>query len=460
MTPNGAQERFPAMIEEKSRGGNALAAHPAFPMPYTLLWEDGTGLAVQFPIAAAGLGWNPKNQQPNCLRNHQELEALRLSLRVDAHPIRVMDAVLTPLQNGWPEGFEGFRKMIRRNLDLSQQQREDLAWARDCMVYHFAFAYGKECFDYDTGRFNMTRLLDDGEACGGYDAVLIWHQYPRLGLDSRDQWDFFEDFPGGISALREAVDTAHKRGVRVLLPFKPWDRLPSKSDVDIAEALKEVLRQTDADGVFLDATQTAPTLFREAMDQVRPGLILDIELTPQDQGPIELVTSTWDQYFYEWGMPEAPLFRYLFPEYSVHMTSRWALGEGKDNLIKRAMFNGCGLVVWQDVFGTWLPFSQEQKAAIRQWKQVYREWRDCFRGRATPLWPTVQKGLQMNLFEGENRAVAAFYNDAGQVISGEAVRRLNYSSARAILGGTASLSGGTLSVAIEPGEVLLAVLER
>lgn len=303
--------------------------------------------------------------------------------------------------------------MIRRNLDLSQQQREDLAWARDCMVYHFAFAYGKECFDYDTGRFNMTRLLDDGEACGGYDAVLIWHQYPRLGLDSRDQWDFFEDFPGGISALREAVDTAHKRSVRVLLPFKPWDRLPSKSDVDIAEALKEVLRQTDADGVFLDATQTAPTLFR-----------------------------------------------YLFPEYSVHMTLRWALGEGKDNLIKRAMFNGCGLVVWQDVFGTWLPFSQEQKAAIRQWKQVYREWRDCFRGRATPLWPTVQKGLQMNLFEGENRAVAAFYNDAGQVISGEAVRRLNYSSARAILGETASLSGGTLSVAIEPGEVLLAVLER
>ncbi len=56
--------------------------------------------------------------------------------------------------------------------------------------------------------------------------------------------------------------------------------------------------------------------------------------------------------------------------------------------------------------------------------------------------------------------MAAFYNDAGQVISGEAVRRLNYSSARAILGGTASLSGGTLSVAIEPGEVLLAVLER
>ncbi len=94
--------------------------------------------------------------------------------------------------------------------------------------------------------------------------------------------------------------------------------------MDIAEALKEVLRQTDADGVFLDATQTAPTLFREAMDQVRPGLILDIELTPQDQGLIELVTSTWDQYFYEWGMPEAPLFRYLFPEYSVHMTSRWA----------------------------------------------------------------------------------------------------------------------------------------
>ena len=36
----------------------------------------------------------------------------------------------------------------------------------------------------------------------------------------------------------------------------------------------------------------------------------------------------------------------------------------KDSIIKRAAFNGTGLVIWQDVFGCWLPFSKKQKQLI------------------------------------------------------------------------------------------------
>ncbi len=63
------------------------------------------------------------------------------------------------------------------------------------------------------------------------------------------------------------------------------------------------------------------------------------------------------------------------------------MGAQKDNEIKRAMFNGCGLVIWQDVFGAWLPFDAAQKERIRVWKSLYGAYRDCFQGVATPCCP-------------------------------------------------------------------------
>ena len=33
-----------------------------------------------------------------------------------------------------------------------------------------------------------------------------------------------EDLPGGLEALREAVDRFHEHGVRVLLSYNPWDQ--------------------------------------------------------------------------------------------------------------------------------------------------------------------------------------------------------------------------------------------
>ena len=60
------------------------------------------------------------------------------------------------------------------------------------------------------------------------------------------------------------------------------------------------------------------------------------------------------------------MFRFVFPEHPLNMVSRWSVGSDKDSIIKRAAFNGMGLVIWQDVFGAWLPFSKKQNLILRK----------------------------------------------------------------------------------------------
>ena len=54
---------------------------------------------------------------------------------------------------------------------------------------------------------------------GGFDAVVLWHAYPIIGLDDRNQVDFYRD----VAGLGELVAELQRQGVRVLLDYNPWD---------------------------------------------------------------------------------------------------------------------------------------------------------------------------------------------------------------------------------------------
>ena len=74
-------------------------------------------------------------------------------------------------------------------------------------------------------------------------------------------------------------------------------------------------------------------------------------------------------------------------------------------LIKRAVFNGTGFAIWQDVFGAWLPFDKEQKAALKKWKQILLANFDTYFGSdSMPLYPVLREELYIN----------AFYHDSGE----------------------------------------------
>lgn len=357
------------------------------------------------------------------------------------------------LTGGWPEAFNLARREWRENYDFSQYKREDLAWIRDCPVNHFAFLFGSEAYDYKNQRIDTARFLRDGMEFGGYDTVTIWNQYPRLGVDSRTQWEFYDDFPGGRDAIREMVEECHQKGVKVLLPYIPWDRAEDESTASMGDEFARIVKDTGADGYQLDTCKELPLSYREKLDAVRPGLLLQTQAHPYKKLPMELITSSWDEFWYSNPMPEVDLLRFMLPEHVAPMISRWLREEDKTLLIKRCMFGAAPIVIWQDVFGRAMPFSKEQKATIKAWKQAYLSYQDIYLGdEPIPLYPVSEKDVYCNLFRsrGGKRAIFSFYND------GEREKEFSFRQ-RALIPKAAAFLLGEGRAWMETGEIRICI---
>lgn len=112
-------------------------------------------------------------------------------------------------------------------------------------------------FDFDAQVFTPEGFLADAqERFGGLDGVVLWHAYPIIGIDERNQWDFY-DVPG----LAEAAATLHEHGVAVFVDYNPWDTGTRRTGNTDAEDLATVVRHLNADGVFLDTLKKADPEF-------------------------------------------------------------------------------------------------------------------------------------------------------------------------------------------------------
>ena len=148
------------------------------------------------------------------------------------------------------------------------------------------------------------------------------------------------------------------------------------------------------------------------------------EGTPREQRQIETLTSSWDQigdirrnFKVE---INSNFFRFLFPEHPLNLVSRWSVGSDKDSLIKRAAFNGMGMVIWQDIFGCWLPFSIEQKKKIKSLKNILKKYHKYFYGdNSIPLIKTLSKKIICNEFSNSQgkQKIYSIFSYAGSRLS-------------------------------------------
>src|SRR5437867_4879186 len=164
----------------------------------------------------------------------------------------------------WRDALARWRTEARERVqhDGSAYERPELQWTQRCFACALVWLWDELLFDHDTQTFTLERLLDAGEReFGGYDALVLWHAYPVLGIDERNQFDFYRDVPG----IRELVAAIRSRGVRVFVDYNPWDTGTRREPLTDVEAVAGIVRWLGADGVFLDT-------MREAMPELMAAL--------------------------------------------------------------------------------------------------------------------------------------------------------------------------------------------
>jgi formylglycine-generating enzyme required for sulfatase activity len=317
-------------------------------------------------------------------------------------------------REAWRQQLHRWRTATRDLLsyDDALYRSPEFAWIP--RTFTLAFVMLNDLLFYD-GDYRLDAFLDHGEhEFGGYDALLLWHAYPRIGFDDRNQFDFYRQMPGGLDRLRALVGQCHARSVRVYVDYNPWDvgtRREDKSDID---ALVDLVNAIDADAIFLDTMSNAAQGLREKLDAIRPGVTLESEAVV----PLEhLAThpSSWAQ-----GMSDLPGVlrnKWFERRHMQHRIERWRRDHTAE--LHTAWINGVGMVVWENVFGSARAWCERDKSILRAMIGVQRRYAALLCGeRWTPLVPAKHAMVHATLWEEGAVRLWTLVNETEAEISG------------------------------------------
>jgi gamma-glutamyl hercynylcysteine S-oxide synthase len=307
-------------------------------------------------------------------------------------------------------------------LDRTLYDRADLAWLATSFGCHFTFMYDLSFYDPETGQFTVDAFLSDGlREFGGYDAVLLWHAYPRIGVDERNQFDFYRDMPGGLDGMRKLVHELQQRGLKVYINYNPWDRATRREPVSTMQALADIVAAMDVDGIFLDTLAAGSPELRQLVDQQRQGVVLVPELFPS-VADLSSLMGSWYQFgdnpFSEPGLLH---HKWIEPRHMHFQISRWKGIDpnGRDphyQEIENAYFNGSGMMIWENIFGSHNPWRAEDRMLWRRAVRILRAYADHFTaGEWQPFYPTDREGVFAHRWTKDQRSVFTVVNH-GQTV--------------------------------------------
>ncbi|UCF14819.1 MAG: SUMF1/EgtB/PvdO family nonheme iron enzyme, partial [Phycisphaerales bacterium] len=325
-----------------------------------------------------------------------------------------------PAQWGpWRKELVVKRQQIREQVayDDTFYRRPEFRWASRCYSCYFLMMYDERFYDRNRNQYTVDALIEDGiERFGGYDAIVLWHAYPRIGFDDRNQFDFYRDMPGGLEGLRAVSRKFRRRGVRIFINYNPWDtgtRREDKSDVDM---LVEIVKTIEADGIFLDTLHEGMDDLRPKLDAVRPGVVLESELTL----PVERIHDhhmSWAQWFTDSEVPGVLWNKWLERRHMMHQIKRLNLDHSGE--LQTAWMNGSGILVWENVFGSWVGWSDRDRSTLKAMLPIQRRFADLFSGEKwTPLIETEKADVYASLWEGRGLRLWISVNRSEVLVQG------------------------------------------
>jgi formylglycine-generating enzyme required for sulfatase activity len=410
---------------------------------------DGVKTAEHGPSADPELRGFLRSSPPFRVRlpdRSSVLVAIRIE-GADTHPlaapgpglagdVALSDEVLMKYQAYWlaPDEFVTRDQWLAAMRKAREQRRVELhhdgriytgpySWSTGDFIQGFIYVYDTHFYDYEKDRYRIDEYLDDGvKRFGGYDSILLWHSYTNIGVDSQNQFDMLRDMPGGLAGLKGLVDRARRRGVKVFIAFNPWDRDTQRDGRGPEQALAEIVSQIGADGVFLDTTDNVPQdKLRKAMDERRGGVVFDTEGCPADSG-VDTVNGCWGQDFPSPGYYDhvrgLPVVKWTEPRVMIHYDGeRWR--HNRSVMFQHAFLNGTGVLIWENIFGSWNQYSERQQAEVRRFAPILRYGRSLLASDAwVPFYPTLLQNVDAHFWPGQDRAMWTIVNWSNQPKSG------------------------------------------
>ncbi len=310
----------------------------------------------------------------------------------------------------WLDDIKHWRAehLIRMGYDGSEYARPELKWTQSSFIQPQMMIEDRYFYDPVAGKYTVDRYLDDLEKrYGGIDSVLIWHTYPNIGIDNRNQYDLLRDMPGGVTALRQMVEDFHRRGVRVLFPVMLWDQGTRDIGTPNWEATARAMAEIGADGINGDTLGGVPRAFRAASDATGHPLALEPEGGPPDEA-LAWNNLTWGYWKYAF-VPSVSKYKWLETRHMVNICNRWARDKTDD--LQHAFFNGIGYESWENIWGIWNQIDDRDAEALRRIARIERAFAGLL---VSPDWephtPTLRYGAFASKFPGGAETLWTFVN--------------------------------------------------
>ena len=266
--------------------------------------------------------------------------------------------------------------------------------------------YDRYFFDPIADNYTVQRWLDDvEERYGGVDSILMWPTYTNIGIDSRSQFDLFEAMPGGLPAVRRVVAELHAAGVKVLIPYNPWDSGTARcgggatcggsasaaaegarsncsaadpgeiplvnGTVCDARIIDGLLEEIGADGFNGDTMGFAPENFANLHSKMGHPMAIE----PEGGGSLTTSGSAgWDTMGWGyWSYPQVmsvDSWKWLDSRRMTNICERWA--PDHTDALQYALWNGVGFESWENVWGTWNGITKRDGEQIRRVGSILR----------------------------------------------------------------------------------------
>lgn len=324
----------------------------------------------------------------------------------------------------WRKEIKAWKDSVLNQMSYSGKiyEKSEYQWASKAYSTLFLMANDKKLYDkngnYDIG----TYLKKYEDQYGGVDVIILWPTYPQLGFDDRDQYSFYRNLPGGVPALKVLCDQLHRMGKKLIIAYNPWDntaRLAGKNDID---ELLNLMKEIGADGFFLDTISNFESLFQN-MQETNPNAVFQSEI-PIIPEALNQVHQSWLEVAWSRNhaleyseVPGVVRNRWLEQRHMIYRLSRFS--HENSTTIQNAWINGCGIVIWENVFGTVNEMNPRDRSLLNAMLPIQRHYSEFFtKGEWTPLHPVWLHRVYASQWQVNRKKLWTIINRQEQLATG------------------------------------------